>query len=74
MKTTLPGYDNKTLAELILTAQVLSLARQLKAEDRAKGKEDKIDYERKAIEIIKSARDGIMFRWNYELPAPTESK
>lgn len=69
MKKTEPSkYDTKALLEHILTAQVLLLARQLRADDTARGKVGKIDYERKAVQIIKNAREAIIFRWNYELP------
>jgi hypothetical protein len=40
-------YDYKTLLELIITSQVLLLARQLRPDDASKGKEGKVDYERK---------------------------
>lgn len=69
MKKTEPStFDTKTLLEYILAAQVLILARQLRAEDTARGKTAKVDYERKAVQIIRNAREGIIFRWNYELP------
>jgi hypothetical protein len=69
MKKTEPSkYDTKTLLEHILTAQVLLLARQIRADDAARGKTMKVDYERKAVQLIKNAREAIIFRWNYELP------
>ncbi len=63
-----PKYDIKTLLEHILVSQVLLLARQLRAEDAARGKTGHVDYERKAVQIISNAREAIIFRWNYELP------
>lgn len=67
-KTVPPTFDTKTLLEHILASQVLLLARQLRADDTARGKEGKVDYERKAVQIIRNAREAILFRWNYELP------
>jgi hypothetical protein len=73
-KTTLPpAYSHKTLLELILTSQVLLLARQLRADDALKGKESKVDYERKAVQIVKNAREAVLFRWNYEFPGQDQA-
>ena len=69
MKKRLPTtLDTKTLLEHILTSQVLLLARQLRADDVSHGRTAKADYERKAVQIIRNAREAIIFRWNYELP------
>jgi hypothetical protein len=69
MKKTEPSkYDTKALLEHILAAQVLLLARQLRADDAVRGNTAKVDYERKAVQIIRNAREAIIFRWNYELP------
>ena len=69
MNKTKPSmFDTKELLEYILASQVLLLARQLKADDAARGKTTKVDYERKAVQIIKNAREAIIFRWNFELP------
>ena len=51
-----------------LASQVLVLARQLRADDIDRGKTAKVDYESKAVQIIRNAREAIIFRWNYELP------
>lgn len=67
-KPDIPGMDTKTLLEHILTSQVLLLARQLRIDDSARSKTNKVDYERKAVQLIRNAREAIMFRWNYELP------
>jgi hypothetical protein len=69
MKKTQPStFDIKTLLEHILVSQVLLLARQLRADDTARGKVTKVDYDRKAVQIIRNAREAILFRWHYELP------
>jgi hypothetical protein len=67
-KTEIPKCNIKTLLERILASQVLLLARQLRADDTARGKVGKVDYDRKAVQIIRNAREAILFRWNYELP------
>jgi len=69
MRKTEPStFSTKALLEHILASQVILLARQLRADDTARGKVGKIDYDRKAVQIIKNAREAIIFRWNYELP------
>jgi|CXWL01.1.fsa_nt_gi hypothetical protein len=72
-KTEPPKLDTKTLLEHILASQVLLLARQLRADDTARGKESKVDYERKAVQIIRNAREAVLFRWNYELPGQDQA-
>jgi hypothetical protein len=64
MKKTAPaGLDTKSFLEHILVSQVLLLARQLRADDVAPGKTAQVDFERKAVQIIRNARpfflDGI---------------
>ena len=74
MRKTEPSkFDTKTLLEHILASQVLLLARQLRADDTARGKESKVDYERKAVQIIRNAREAVLFRWNYELPGQDQA-
>ena len=67
-KSDIPGLDTKALLEHILTSQGLLLARQLRSDDSAREKTAKVDYERKAVQLIRNAREAIIFRWNYELP------
>jgi hypothetical protein len=69
MKKTEPStFDTKTLLEHILVSQVLLLSRQLRADDTVRGKVRNVGYDRKAVQIIRNAREAILFRWNYELP------
>jgi len=69
MKKSEPStFNTKTLLEYILASQVLLLARQFRADDTARGKVGKVDYDRKAVQIIRNAREAVLFRWNYELP------
>jgi len=69
MKKSEPStFNTNTLLEYILASQVLLLARQFRADDTARGKVGKVDYDRKAVQIIRNAREAVLFRWNYELP------
>jgi len=69
MKKTEPSTsDTKTLLEHIFVSQVLLLSRQLRADDTVRRKVRNVDYDRKAVQIIRNAREAILFCWNYELP------
>ena len=61
-------YSTQGKSKLTHYPQVLLLARQLRADDTARGKFGKVDYDRKAVQIIINAREAVLFRWNYELP------
>jgi hypothetical protein len=67
------AVDTKTLLEHLLVSNVLLLARQLRADDLARGRTAKLDYERKAVQIIQNAREAIVFRWNCELPGQDQA-
>lgn len=59
---------HQNIVEAYLGIAVLLLARQLRPDDTVRGKVGKVDYDRKAVQIIRNAREAILFRWNYELP------
>ena len=71
MRKTEPSpFDTETLLEHILVSQVLLLARPLRADDAARGKTAKVDYERKAVQIIRNARAGRTRLWADPQPVP----
>jgi hypothetical protein len=51
----------------------VTLFKWFRADDALKGKESKVDYERKAVQIVKNAREAILFRWNYEFPGQDQT-
>jgi hypothetical protein len=62
--------EKQSLEEIlqsIFTAQVLSLASQLRMEAFARGDTTKRDYENKAVQLVMNAREAVMTRWKLDL-------
>lgn len=55
------------LLQSIFTAQVLALATQLRMQAAARNDTTLRDYEKRAVRLIKSAKEAVMSRWQLDL-------
>lgn len=60
--------DLGSFLEYMFTAQVLALAGQLRMQAAARGDSTNRDYEKKAVKLIKSAKDAVIARWTIDFP------